>query len=67
MSAPDFLAIDHGSVMKLMPMSDAARDWTDEHIPEDATWFGRGVIVEPPYMPAILEGIEADGLTWNAA
>jgi hypothetical protein len=65
MTHPDFISVNHGSVLLLMPCSDAARAWTDEHLPENAQWFGRSVVIEPRYFADIADGILADGLTLN--
>lgn len=50
----------HGSVVILTPHTDAARVWMAEHLPEDAPRWGRGYVVEPRYVSAILEGMEVD-------
>lgn len=59
----DFSLYNHGSLFALVPRTAAAKDWTDEHIPEDATWFGHGVCVEPRFIGYIVSGIRNDGLT----
>jgi hypothetical protein len=59
----DFEVHDHGSLWIIIPRSEAAIVWADEHLPEDALTWGAGVVVEPRYVPAILEGIMADGLS----
>ena len=58
----DFILSGGGSVYILTPQTDAARAWVDEHIPEDAQWFGRGVAIEHRYVDAIVAGIIADRL-----
>lgn len=59
----DFLFVDHGSIVIMHPRSDAARDWTEQHIPEDAQRWGRGgVVIEPRYVGDIIDGITNDGL-----
>lgn len=57
-----FTVRGHGSISILVPLSEAACDWIDEHLPNDAQWFGHGVVVEHRYLADILAGIEADGL-----
>lgn len=59
---PDFVLANHGSVAVLTPMTDKARTWRDEHLPEDATSWGRGVVIEPRYLEPILDGISEEGL-----
>jgi hypothetical protein len=61
---PDFEFVEHGSICLLTPMTPAAHDWADEHIPRDATrWGVSSIVVEPRYAGDILRGVEADGLT----
>ena len=62
----DFILSGGGSVYILTPQTDAARDWIEEHIPDDAQWFGHGVAVEHRYVDAIVTGIIADGLEVEA-
>ena len=59
----DLELTDHGSIVMLRPISDEAREWTDEHIPDDAMWMGGSVAIEPRYVGDIVEGILNDGLT----
>jgi len=60
----DFIVLDHGSICVLTALSDEAQAWVDEHLPEDAQiWGPNGTVIEPRYLPPILDGIEADGLT----
>ncbi len=53
---------NHGSLFLLTPLTPTGREWVDEHLPEDALWFGNGVAVEPRYVEAILQGMADDGL-----
>ena len=59
----DFQVQDHGSVVILQPLTEAASDWVDENLPTDVMTWGGGVAVEPRYIMPIIEGIEEDGLT----
>jgi hypothetical protein len=59
----DFSLYNHGSIVALVPRTQAAKDWCSDHIPEDAAWFGHGVAIEPRYVHDIVEGLQADGLT----
>ena len=54
--------INHGSLIGFTLLSDAAKDWADEHLPNDAPRMGLTVFVEPRYAEAIREGMEGDGL-----
>jgi hypothetical protein len=60
--ATDFLFVDHGSICCLTPLSPEAEGWVDDHIPDDAQYFGRAVVIEPRYVEPILEGITEAGL-----
>lgn len=63
----DFLFSDHGSVTILTALTAAANEWIDAHLPEDRqTWGPCGTVIEPRYAAAIIEGLQADGLTVNA-
>lgn len=53
---------DHGSVWIAVPLTAAARDWMDEHIPEDAPWFGSGLAIEHRFVGDIAQGMADDGL-----
>ena len=53
---------NHGSLVLLRPLTEAASDWLDENISEDAQHFGGAVVVEPRYVEAIVEGMQNDGL-----
>ena len=59
----DFIVQDHGSIVILTPQTPEARGWVNEHLPDDAQWFGRGVVIERRYFEPIYDGITADGLT----
>lgn len=56
-----FSFANHGSITILTPLDDAAEQWVEENIGEHMSWGG-GVVIEPRYVGAILEGIVADGL-----
>ena len=58
----DFVVRGGGSVYLLCPLTDEARDWTKENIPEDAQTLGPNIAVEHRYIEDIVEGIRADGL-----
>jgi hypothetical protein len=59
----DFTVRDEETIMLLFPESEAAREWVEEHLPDDClTWAG-AVVIEHRYVPDILAGIVTDGLT----
>jgi hypothetical protein len=58
----DLLVHGGGTVYLLRPVSPTGAAWVDEHIPEDATWFGGAVVVEHRYIRDIVVGAVTDGL-----
>ena len=58
----DLIVHGGGTVYLLRPVSIAGETWIADHIAQDATWFGGGVVVEHRYIREIVEGAVADGL-----
>lgn len=58
----DFSVRSDMSISLLEPLTAAAREWVEEHLPEDHQTFGNSVVVENRYMPDIVTGIRRDGL-----
>jgi len=54
---------NHGSIWLARPLTKAAYVWIAEHIPDDAQFFGKALVIEPRYVPPIVEGMQGDGLT----
>jgi hypothetical protein len=67
LNKPDFEVQNEGSIYLLRPMSEGARIWCAEHLPEDAPRFGVAYAVEHRYIRDIVEGVMADGynVTWD--
>lgn len=59
----DFYFANHGSITVLTPLTDAAKEWIDEHLPAETQFFGHGACIEPRYAGDILRGLQDDGLT----
>ena len=62
---PDFELEDHGSLFLLRPLNDASKDWMNEKLPMDrpeTQFWGSTIVIEPRYVPSIVEGIIADGM-----
>ena len=59
----DFLVTGGGTVYLLHPLTDAAREWVAEHLPEDAQRLGNGIAVEHRYIGDIVCGARNDGLS----
>lgn len=58
---------NHGSIITMQPLTEAANEWIAEHIPEDAQYFGTAVCIEPRYFGEIAYGAQEDGLTSNVS
>lgn len=59
----DFTLSGGGTIYLLRPQTEAARDWVDTYLPDDAQWLGGAVAIEHRYVDDIVEGFTADGLT----
>ena len=60
----DFLVTDHGSLVVITAMTDEAKAWVAEYLPEDTPRYGGGYAVGARYWPDIYHGItEEAGLT----
>jgi hypothetical protein len=59
----DFICENHGSLFLLIPRTGPASTWIEENLPSDRLTFGKGVVIEPRYVWAILVGLQEDGLT----
>lgn len=57
----DFEVQNHGSIFLLCPLTDSARAWVEEHLPEDVLTFGRGICVEHRFISNIVHGIQDAG------
>ena len=63
--SPDIQVENHGSIVLLVPETDAGRAWVKENIGPDngyQPYFPQAVIVEPRYVAAIVEGMQNDRL-----
>ena len=59
----DFFIQNEGSIFLLQPLSDAGKEWVKEHIGDDAQTLGDAVVIEHRYIGAIVDGVQADGLS----
>jgi hypothetical protein len=50
------------TVYLLHPLTDAAREWVAEHLPEDAQRLGNGTAIEHRFIQDIVDGARNDGL-----
>jgi hypothetical protein len=61
---PDFLVENHGSILRLRPLTPSATDWIEEHIGQKNGYqlYFPIVVVEPRYIAKIAAGIQNCGL-----
>ena len=59
---PDFAVYNHGSLHAIHPFSPAAKAWLRENIEDGAQYLGEALMVEPRYVDAIVDGMNAAGL-----
>lgn len=57
----DFTLTDHGSLVLVKPMNDAARDWLDAHVVGETSWWCGALAVERRYSDDLLNGIMSEG------
>jgi hypothetical protein len=58
----DFAVQNHGSIFLFQPLTPVAQEWIDEHISDDASYFGDALVVEHRYVESIARHAIADGL-----
>lgn len=58
----DIWVNNQGSIVLLTPVSDAANEWIEDHIPDDAMYFGTALVVEHRYADDVIDGMMGDGL-----
>jgi hypothetical protein len=59
----DFRLLNAGSILILTPLTIPATEWIEKNLSDDRMYWNSGVCIEPRYMPAILDGIAADGFS----
>lgn len=60
---PDFIVEDHGSLYVFQPMSETAREWTDENIDIPSwAWIGGGFAVAHSLASDLASGILDAGM-----
>lgn len=53
---------NQGTIFTFWPVTDAAKEWIDENVPDDSQWFGPKLVVEWRYAYDLADGMEAAGL-----
>ena len=59
---PDITIQNHGSIVLFAPLTEAAREWLDMNVQDDAQWFAGALAVEHRYAGDLANGMMADGL-----
>ena len=49
-SQPDVLVNNVGTLYTFCPLTLRAKEWIDEHVQDDAQWFGHALVVEHRFM-----------------
>jgi hypothetical protein len=57
---------NHGSLWLARPLTTAGKAWIENNISDEAQWFGLALVIEPRYVPDIVEGMANDGLCAGA-
>ncbi len=53
---------NHGTIFVFQPLTAAAREWIDEHVGGETTWFAGGLVVEHRFARDLAQGMLDDGL-----
>lgn len=59
---PDVMVQNEGSLWLFTPLTEVARSWIAANVDPGAQWFGRALVAEHRFGPALWEGMLADGL-----
>jgi len=59
---PDVLVNNVGTLYTFCPLTLRAKEWIDEHVQDDAQWFGHALIVEHRYAWGLAQGMKDEGL-----
>ena len=56
--SPMFLVNNVETLYTFCPLTLRAKEWIDEHVQDDAQWFGHALIVEHRYAGGLAQGDE---------
>jgi len=59
---PDVLVNNVGTLYTFCPLTRQPKEWIDEHVENDAQWFGHALIVEHRYAWGLAQGMKDNGL-----
>jgi hypothetical protein len=58
----DLAVVNHGSIFTVVPQTKPGYQWLQDTAPEDAQFFGAGMVVEHRYVLDVVEAARAAGL-----
>ena len=59
---PDVLVSNAGTVFVFCPLTSRAKQWIDENVQPDATWYGDSLVVEHRFAWGLAAGMKNAGL-----
>ena len=59
---PDVQVENHGTIFTFELLTEPAREWVEDYIPEDAMWMGGRLCVEHRFARDVANGMLGDGL-----
>ena len=62
MSRADLTVVNHGSIFTVIPQTKPGHQWLQDTAPEDAQFFGAGMVVEPRYVEGVVNAAREAGL-----
>lgn len=61
MKNPDFNVANHGSIFLVRPNTPVARKHLEEHVGDEAQWWGGALAVEPRYVDDLAQRLAEEG------
>jgi hypothetical protein len=59
---PDVTVRNEGTLFLFQPLTNAAKEWIDENVSDEAIWYGRSLVVEHRYAEDVALGMIESGL-----
>jgi hypothetical protein len=60
--APDVLVANAGTVFVFWPLTSRAKQWIEDNVEPDATWYGEALVVEHRFALGLAAGMRDAGL-----
>lgn len=58
----DVWILPQGTLTLVRPLTERARQWINQHLPDHSQWFGPALIIEHHYLVNVLPVMIQDGL-----